>query len=290
MRKIAVSIIFAAAAFAFVSCGKTKPKPAGIEGWDLVFQDEFDGTELNTENWGCQKWKPGTVNSELQAYTDDPENVYVKDGNLVIQALNPKKNKYTSGRLITYQKQEFKYGRFEARIKIPKGKGFLPAFWLLGKDNYYGKWPRCGEIDIMEILGSEPKKLHCTIHYGSDSSRDARQRQVTAESKNPLSSDFHVYACEWEPGEIRFYLDDELVGTQNEWYSARNATAEHQPYPAPFDKPMYMILNLAVGGDWPGDPDEKTKFGKQSQMVVDYVRVYQKQGGYEEMEAAVRER
>lgn len=288
MKKIEkiVAALLALSALAFAACdAKISEKSAEIPGWDLVFQDEFD--EFNAENWSYQNWEPGTVNAELQKYTDSEKNVYVKNGALVIQALKDDggRYKYTSGRLISFQKNEFKYGRFEARIKVPSGRGFLPAFWLMGNESGYGQWPRCGEIDIMEVMGHDTKTLYTTIHYGSDISRDARQGQGVTSGETDFAKDFHVYACEWDPGEIRFYIDDSLIHTENRWYTARSYNGKRQPYPAPFDRKMYMILNLAVGGSWVGNPDESTKFGKNARMLVDYVRVYQRQGGYDEMEA-----
>ena len=262
------------------------------EEWNLVFADEFDGTEIKKENWSFQNWEPGTVNAELQKYTDSPKNVYVKNGYLTIQALKGEKNehyKYTSGRLISFGKKEFCYGRFESRLKVPSGKGFLPAFWLMGNESIYGQWPRCGEIDIMEVMGHDTKTLYTTTHFGSDIVKDSKQGQKVYSGAEDFAKDFHVFACEWEPGEIRFYVDGKLIHTENKWYSARSFNGKNYPYPAPFNKPMYIILNLAVGGSWVGNPDSSVQFAENARLVIDYVRVYERKGGYKEMEASCKE-
>ena len=254
--------------------GNDKPKldPA----YKLVWEDDFNGTELSRNDWNVELHEPGWVNQEWQEYIDSDENIYVKDGNLVIQAVKTTKDGkdyYTSGRVNTQNKHDFKYGRFEARAKVPSGKGFLPAFWMMPTDEgFYGQWPKCGEIDIMEVLGDNTKTAHGTLHFGEPHT----QRQGTYRLKNgDFSSEYHVFACEWEPGEIRFYVDDVLYFTENDWFTKRNGFGE-VAYPAPYDQPFYMILNVAVGGSWVGYPDETTKFEENARLVVDYVRVYQK--------------
>lgn len=239
---------------------------------DLVWTDDFNGTKLNADNWNYEYHEPGWVNNELQKYVDAEENVYVKDGCLVIQAVKKGKT-YTSGRVNTQHKKIFKYGRFEARIKFPKGKGFLPAFWMMPEDeNLYGQWPKCGEIDIAEVLGHKTNEAYGTIHYGEPHSE---QQGIYKKSGSDFAGDFHTFACEWEPGEIRFFVDGELYKRINNWFTKRKGFGE-VTYPAPFDQPFYIILNLAVGGNWPGNPDASTKFGKNAQMLVDWVKVYQK--------------
>ena len=249
---------------------------------DLIWQDNFDGTELNTKYWNYEAHEPGWVNAEWQSYPSQKENektgnIYVKDGNLVIQAKKTKNDdgtySYTSGRVNTQNKVDTKYGRFEARIKMPKGKGFLPAFWMMPTDeNLYGQWPKCGEIDITEVLGDKPDTAHSTLHFGEPHKQ--KQGTYTLE-KGDFNQDFHVYACEWEPGEMRFYIDNKLFYTENDWFTKKEGFDE-VAYPAPYDQPFYIILNLAVGGSWVGYPDETTKFDDNAQMVVDYVKVYQK--------------
>ncbi|MDE6740011.1 MAG: carbohydrate binding domain-containing protein, partial [Lachnospiraceae bacterium] len=241
-------------------------------GYKLEWEDDFNGTELDRNSWNVELHEPGWVNAEWQEYVDSDKNIYVKDGNLVIQAIKDG-DKYTSGRVNTQNKHDYKYGRFEARAKVPSGKGFLPAFWMMPTDeSYYGQWPKCGEIDVMEVLGDQTNKAHSTLHFGEPHTQ--KQGTYTLEGGD-FSADFHVYACEWDPDEFRFYVDDQLFYTVNDWFTKRPGFSE-TAYPAPYDQPFYMILNLAVGGSWVGYPDETTGFGDNAQLVVDYVRVYQK--------------
>lgn len=266
---------------------KAKAKATKIAGStyttaDLIWEDNFDGDALNTKYWNYEAHEPGWVNAEWQSYPSQKENektgnIYVKDGKLTIQAKKTKNAdgtySYTSGRVNTQNKVDTKYGRFEARIKMPSGKGFLPAFWMMPTDeNLYGQWPKCGEIDITEVHGSQPDTAYSTLHFGEPHTQ--RQNTYTLK-KSDFSKDFHVYACEWEPGEIRFYIDNKLFYTVNDWFTKKEGFDE-VTYPAPFDQPYYIILNLAVGGSWVGYPDETTAFGDNAQMVVDYVKVYQK--------------
>ncbi|MBO4546682.1 MAG: family 16 glycosylhydrolase [Treponema sp.] len=242
---------------------------------DLVWEENFDGDSLNMDNWKFETHEPGWVNAELQAYVTSPENTYVKDGCLVIQALkNKKTNEYTSGRINTFGKHVFKYGRFEARIKVPSGKGFLPAFWMMpSSEGYYGPWPRCGEIDIMEVLGDETNRAFGTIHYGEPHTQQQGKYTLT---EGDFSKEFHVYAVEWDPGEFRWYVDGKLYYKTNEWFTRPRANGDGRPYPAPFNKHFYIILNLAVGGTWVGYPEKNAKFAENARLIVDYVRVYQK--------------
>ncbi|MDE7131262.1 MAG: carbohydrate binding domain-containing protein [Lachnospiraceae bacterium] len=243
-------------------------------GYKLVWEDDFNGTALDRDSWNVELHEPGWVNAEWQEYVDSDKNIYVKDGNLVIQAIKDG-DQYTSGRVNTQNNHDYQYGRFEARAKVPSGKGFLPAFWMMPTDeSYYGQWPKCGEIDVMEVLGDQTNKAHSTLHFGEPHT----QKQGTytlADGEADFSEDFHVYACEWDPDEFRFYVDDKLFYTVNDWFTKRPGFGE-AAYPAPYDQPFYMILNLAVGGSWVGYPDETTEFGDNAQLVVDYVRVYQK--------------
>lgn len=244
--------------------------------YKLVWEDNFDGTELNRDDWNVELHDPGWVNAEWQEYVDCEDNIYVKDGNLIIQPIKMKvdhKDYYTSGRVNTQNKHDFLYGRFEARLKVPSGMGFLPAFWMMPTDeSFYGQWPKCGEIDIMEVMGQSTDTLHGTLHFGEP---HAQKQGTYVLDEGNFADEYHVFACEWEPGEMRFYVDNELYFTEHEWYTKRNGFDE-MTYPAPFDQPFYMILNVAVGGSWVGYPDATTEFGENAQMVVDYVRVYQK--------------
>ncbi len=259
-------------------CSLTIKDPAipQTDAYSLVWQDEFNGTELNSADWNYELHEPGWVNNELQKYTDSTDNIFVQDGNLVIKAKKTEDENgtsYTSGRINTQGKHDFKYGRFEIRAKVTGGQGFLPAFWMMPTDeSLYGQWPKCGEIDIMEVLGNQTDKVYGTLHFGEPHTQ--RQGSNTL-SGGTYSDGYHTYACEWEPGEIRFYVDDKLYYTANDWFTKKSGYGE-VTYPAPFDQPFYMILNLAVGGDWPGNPDETTTFGENAELKVDYVRVYQK--------------
>jgi beta-glucanase (GH16 family) len=244
---------------------------------DLVWQDDFAGAALNLNDWNYEYHEPGWVNNELQKYVDSAKNVYVKDGCLVIQAIKTVDSngtvRYTSGRVNTQRKRDFTYGRFEAKLKVPSGKGFLPAFWMMPtEENLYGQWPKCGEIDIMEVLGDATTKNYGTLHFGEP---HAQRQGVRALASGNFSDDFHVFACEWDPGEIRFYVDGELYYKTRDWFTKRNGYGE-VAYPAPFDQSFYLILNLAVGGNWPGNPDDSTKFAENARLVVDYVKVYRK--------------
>lgn len=245
--------------------------------YKLVWEDNFDGEELNRDDWNVELHEPGWVNNELQEYVDSKDNIYLEDGKLIIQALKTVSRgsaSYTSGRINTQNKHDYKFGRFEVRAKVPTGQGFLPAFWLMATDeNLYGQWPKCGEVDIMEVVGSDVTTAYGNIHYGEPHEDNQGIYQLT---DGDFYSDFHVFACEWEPDEIRWYVDGELFHTVNDWFSAREGIGE-VTYPAPFDQPFYIILNLAVGGDWPGNPKPGVEFDETCRMVVDYVRVYQKE-------------
>jgi len=184
------------------------------------------------------------------------------------------KKSYTSGRISTQNLKTFTYGRFEVRAKVPNGQGYLPAFWLMANDeNVYGQWPRCGEIDCMEVMGQDTNKLYGTIHYGNPHA-ESQGTYTIKDGEKSFSDDFHTFTCDWEPGKITWYVDGKKYHEESNWHS----TTEGQgtlTYPAPFDQPFYIILNLAVGGSWVGNPNEETSF-VDNPFVVDYVRVYQK--------------
>ena len=194
---------------------------------------------------------------------------------------------YTSGRISTQNNQTFTYGRFECRAKVPKGQGYLPAFWLMANDeNVYGQWPRCGEIDCMEVMGQETNKAYGTIHYGNPHSESQGTYYTGADEKD-FSDAFHTFTCDWEPGKITWYVDGVKYHEESDWYS----TTEGQgtlTYPAPFDQPFYIILNLAVGGSWVGNPNDETSF-ENNPYEIDYVRVYQKDSYDEDVKRPVKE-
>ena len=273
-----------AAAAAPLPAGKEAPametnqaaQTLSYEGYTLRWQDEFDGAALNRDDWNVELHEPGWVNNELQSYVDSPENIYLEDGKLVLKPVETKNAdgtvSYTSGRVNTQNKHDFKYGIFEARAKVPAGQGFLPAFWMMPtNENLYGQWPRCGEIDIMEVLGNDTTRSYGTLHYGNPHNQSQAGCTLT---EGNFSDEYHTFAVEWEPDRISWYVDGVMIHTENDWYSATEGQGEIT-YPAPFDQPFYIILNLAVGGNWPGSPDETTDIAG-SAFYVDYVRVYQK--------------
>ncbi len=259
------------------------------DGYELKWEDQFDAASLNRDDWNVELHDPGWVNNELQAYVDSDENIYIEDGKLVLKPVE-KKNadgtvSYTSGRVNTQNKHDFKYGLFEARVKVPAGQGFLPAFWMMPtNENLYGQWPRCGEIDIMEVLGNKTDTSYGTIHYGNPHSES--QGNYTL-SEGDFSKEYHVFDVEWEPGKISWYVDGKLIHTEDDWYSATEGQGEIS-YPAPFDQPFYMILNLAVGGSWPGNPDETTDIAN-SAYYIDYVKAYQKDSYDENVKKPVKD-
>lgn len=247
-----------------------------LDGYQLLWHDEFDGNALNEEIWTKELREPGWTNNELQEYTDSEENIYVKDGNLVLKAIKTTaedgSDYYTSGKVNSQNKADFMYGKVIVRAKAPEGQGLWPAAWMMPTDeDHYGQWPKCGEIDIMEVLGNATDTAYATIHYGEPHGQQQGTRVLESGS---YAADFHDYSVEWEPGEMRFYIDEELVLTCNDWFSAV-AGQDEKPYPAPFNQTFFVQMNLAVGGDWPGDPDETTDFD-HAEFLIDYVRVYQK--------------
>ncbi|MDF7798281.1 glycoside hydrolase family 16 protein [Pontiellaceae bacterium B1224] len=236
-----------------------------IPGWTLVWQDEFtqaNGTPPNSANWGYDTGGGGWGNSELQVYTTSTNNARIENNQLVIEARETSSGNYTSARLLTKNKWAWTYGRMEARIKVPYGQGIWPAFWMLGADYDSVGWPNCGEIDIMEHIGSKPQTVFGTIHgpgYSGDDSFGASIKIVP-----DITDDFHVFTVEWEADSIRWYMDGILYNI---------ATPSNvAPDDWVFDHPFFFLLNLAVGGQWPGYPDSTTVFPQQ--MLVDYVRVY----------------
>ncbi|MCQ2466828.1 MAG: family 16 glycosylhydrolase [Clostridia bacterium] len=246
------------------------------EGYNLVWFDEFDGEELNLDNWNVTVAREGANNSELQAYVDNGETVYVQDGHLVLNAIKHEdedgKVSYTSGKVTTFNKMDLLYGKIVVSAKVPEGRGLWPAIWMMPtNERRFGTWPKCGEIDIMEIICQDTKTTYSTIHYGNP---HASQQGIMKLDSGSFADGFHEYALEWEPGEMRFYTDGVLVLTVNDWFTGTSENNTMQ-YPAPFNQEFYLQLNLAVGGTWPGDPDENTDFTK-SQFEIDYVHVYQK--------------
>lgn len=247
-----------------------------IEGYELLWNDEFNGTKIDDSIWSYDPHEPGWTNEELQEYTESTDNVFVRDGKMVLKAIKTQnengKDYYTSGKIKSQNKKDFMYGKVVARAKVPAGQGLWPAIWMMPTDeSFYGQWPKCGEIDIMEILGSQPDLTYATIHYGSPHAEQQDTYQLSGET---FADDFHDYSVEWEPGEMRFYVDDNLIHTVNDWFTAEEGQ-DDKPYPAPFNQNFFVQMNLAVGGTWPGNPDDTTDFDK-AEFEIDYVRVYQK--------------
>jgi len=250
------------------------PPPTGQ--WTLVWSDEFDasnGSAPSSSNWVLETGGEGWGNNELETYTNRTDNASIQDGNLVITAKKEPftgtdgiAREYTSARMKTQGKVSWKYGKMEARIKIPYGQGIWPAFWMLGDDITSVGWPGSGEIDIMENIGKEPSTVHGTIHGPGYSGGNAIGKAYSL-SSGTFADDYHVYAIEWEPNVIRWYVDGTL-------YSTLTPTNLPSGSRWVYDHNFFIILNLAVGGNWPGNPDGTTVFPQQ--MLVDYVRVYQR--------------
>lgn len=254
----------------------TKTETPQLSGYNLLWSDEFDGDTLNEENWNRELRDPGWTNNELQEYTGSDDNIFVRDGKLVLKAIKTEKDGkeyYTSGKVNSQNKRDFMYGKVVVSAKVPEGQGLWPAIWMMPQDEqFYGQWPKCGEIDIMEVLGNQVDTAYGTLHYGEPHAE--QQGTVVLTDGSTFASEFHEYSVEWEPGEFRYYIDGEHYLTINDWFTAVNGEDE-KPYPAPFNQPFFVQMNLAVGGNWPGNPDETTDFDN-AEFEIDYVRVYQK--------------
>jgi beta-glucanase (GH16 family) len=293
-----------------------------VSDWQMVWSDEFDGSEIKANHWSHEINCTGGGNNEKQCYTDSAENSFVSDGTLKLVALPAKEGAeqpYTSARIVSKNKADFKYGRFEIKAKMPYGQGSFPAFWMLPTDEVYGGWPHSGEIDILETVnlktvndeGVVESNIHGTLHYGKDwpdNSHSGKSYSMNGEgaadalstSPNP-ADDFHVYAIEWQEGEIRWYVDNYLYATQRKSEVRYNSKDEpvglaHQGWfaeyydavtgdlttywdNAPFDQRFHMILNNAVGGNWAENTNnmgvDAEAFANGQTFEIDYIRVYQ---------------
>lgn len=236
--------------------------------YTLVWEDEFDGTSVNLDNWTFETGATGWGNNELQNYTDG-ENAEIVDGKLVITARkvddNTEVGSYTSSRMVTLGKQEFKYGRMEIRANLPEGRGIWPAIWMLGSNITSVGWPACGEIDIMEYVGYDPNIVHATVHTSAGHGVDGDGSSYFLET---CEEEFHNYGAIWTADKIEFYVDspDNVIHT----YAPDVQTDDNWP----FDKPAFFILNIAVGGNWGGAQGVDNSIFPQT-MEIDYVRVYQ---------------
>jgi beta-glucanase (GH16 family) len=256
-------------------------RSTNAQSWKLVWSDEFNGSKdspTSSKNWTAETGGGGWGNRELEYYTADTESSYQDGaGSLVIRATQLKQSdnlscwygpcRFTSARLTTKNKFQLTYGRVEARIKVPAGEGVWPAFWLLGSNISEIGWPACGEIDVMENIGREPSTVHGTIHGPGYSGDGGIGKPFTLSGDKRFADDFHVFALEVEPEIIRWYVDDVL-------YETRTPADLPKGTKWIYDHPFFIILNLAIGGNWPGGPDATTKFPQS--MFVDYVRVYQR--------------
>lgn len=262
----ACALAFIGAAVPAAAAPAAGQLPAAPAGWTLDWHDEFDGAALDHTKWVEETGDPKNGNDEKQFYTARPENLRLENGMLVIEARRENHGgmAFTSARITTQGLFERTHGRYEARIKIPRGQGIWPAFWLLGADCAKVPWPRCGEIDIMENIGKEPNLVHGTVH-GPGYSGAQGVGSPQALEKGAYADDFHVFALEWEPREMRWYRDGIL------YHTVRPDTVKGDWV---FEHPFYVILNLAVGGYWPGYADATTPLPQR--MLVDYVRVYKR--------------
>jgi beta-glucanase (GH16 family) len=259
---------------AAVDAGGDQPPNADRPGWKLSFREEFDGPEgsgIDTNTWTPVNKGDGFGNNELQFYTPRSENVRMDGaGSLIIEARKESYmgRMYTSARLESSGKFEQRYGRFEIRAKLPFGQGIWPAFWLLGNDISSVSWPQCGEIDIMEHVGRQPSTAHGSLHGPGYSGGNPLTATYQLPGGARFADAFHEFAVEWEPDVVRFYVDENLYETRtpddvpgdNEWV---------------YDHPFFMILNVAVGGAFPGSPDDSTQFPQR--LLVDYIRVYERE-------------
>ncbi|HET9741915.1 MAG TPA: glycoside hydrolase family 16 protein [Terriglobales bacterium] len=262
--------------FAFLFCALTMSAQAKPK-WVLTWSDEFNGSNgspVDPAKWTAETGGNGWGNQELEYYTSDLRNAHQENGTLVITALRETHTgsdgvtrDYTSARLKTQGKFSQAYGRFEARIKLPIGRGVWPAFWMLGDNIRQVPWPECGEIDIMENLGSEPQTVHGTIHGPGYSGEHGIGAAFHLQGRRRFTDGFHLFAVEWEPQEIRFYVDHKL-------YETRRPSDLPSGTKWVFNHPFFILLNVAVGGGWPGSPDSSTQFPQK--MLVDYVRVYRR--------------
>jgi beta-glucanase (GH16 family) len=262
-------------------------QPASTKNYTLVWHDEFDGPNGSLPDpakWTYDLGGGGWGNQELESYTNRAENAHIENGNLVITARKENyegsdqvTREYTSARLKTQGHFSQAYGRFEARIKIPAGQGMWPAFWMLGDNITSAGWPKCGEIDIMENIGREPAIIHGSLH-GPLTTGSASDLTAAAKlgSGKEFAADFHLYAVEWDPGTVRFYVDSTLYATFTPDSTSSNSAASDSAAARAgswvFDHPFFLLLNVAVGGNWAGPPDATSTFPQT--MLVDYVRVY----------------
>ncbi len=236
--------------------------PDSYPGMKLLWSDEFEGTAINTDNWKYNLGGGGWGNNELEIYTDNATNSFVEDGKLHIVATKFGTNTYYSARLLSQGKQEFTYGRIDIRAKMPYGQGIWPALWMLGGNISSVGWPTCGEIDIMEYLGNETERVYGTIHYNQGGHAYKGGNYLLTNGQG-YDDQYHVFTILWQESSIKWYVD------YKRFFEATPNTIDFTA----FTQPQFFILNVAVGGNWPGYPDASTTFPQT--MLVDYVRVFQ---------------
>ena len=247
-------------------CGYITPE--SYDGYSLVWQDEFASTTIDETKWTHEIGGNGWGNQEEQYYTDRVENSYIENGNLVIEAKKESYNgsSYTSARMITSGKYSVKYGRIDIRAKLPNARGTWPALWMLGDNIWTESWPKCGEIDIMELVGYDPTTVHSTVHWGN-STNDKGINGGGFYKEEGFTEKYHVYTLIWDYNQLQFLVDDEVIHT-----IPRNQIDGGYTYP--FDKSFFFIFNIAVGGTWGGlQGIDQSAFPQK--MYVDYIRVFQ---------------
>ncbi|HKK46150.1 MAG TPA: family 16 glycosylhydrolase [Balneolaceae bacterium] len=242
--------------------------PKSYPGYNLVWNDEFNDSQLNKNDWNYETGGGGWGNNELENYTSRPQNSFLSSGNLIIEARKEdyEGNHYTSARITTKGKQEFTYGRIDIRAKLPVDKGMWPALWMLGDNISSVGWPQCGEIDIMELVGQNPQQVVGSLHWKKANGSEGTFNNAHSLSSGDFSQKFHVFSLIWSRDSLKVAVDD-IPYTKASRQDLSDGTY-------PFDNPFFLIFNVAVGGNWPGPPDANTSFPQR--MFVDYVRVFQK--------------
>lgn len=275
-----MKLLLLATLISFYSCQESKDLPGSVvnnwdlDDWKIKWQDEFEGTAIDLSKWSYEQGGHGWGNNELQYYTNDSANAFIRDGKLVLTANVIPQGRLSSGglryfssaRLRTLGKGDWKYGRIEVRAKIALGQGIWPAIWLLPTERMYGGWPSSGEIDIMEHVGHDEGNIHGSVHTEIYNHKIGTQRGKN-KNLNDIKNKFYTYAIEWDSDQINFFIDG------NKYFLFQND--KKNDYKSwPFNQRFHLLLNIAVGGDWPGPPDSSTNFPVE--MEVDYVRVYDK--------------
>ena len=242
--------------------------PTSYPGYTLAWSDEFSGSTLNPQSWNFESGGGGWGNNELENYTSRPQNLFLSQGNLIIEARQESYggSNYTSARINSAGKQQIQFGRIDIRAKLPVSKGMWPALWMLGSNFSSVGWPACGETDIMELIGVNPSQVVGSMHWKQQDGSEGTYNNSYSLSGQDFSQQFHVFSLIWSQDSVQLLTDDHMYVNG----SIHNVTSGVYP----FNSPFFFIFNVAVGGDWPGPPDGTTIFPQR--MFVDYVRVFQK--------------